>query len=734
MMKFLRFAALPLCLCLTACGGGSTTIKVLLGMSSLSGTAAGGAAIVGTVEVTDSLGAVKGAPIDADGKYQIDVAGMKGPFIIKAHGTVGNSRVTYYSAAVSGDVGGTINVTPFTDLMISNLTAQMAQNCFADMAHPCVNLNEKLTPANLAKAQSDMVAKLLPVLRSLGLSESIDLLRASFAADHSGIDAALDMVKVEVDLATNLAILRNAITQVEMDRVDPGDPTTHGKPIDSTKISGIDKDAVSDAKAIADAVEGFARLFAKGLPTPDQLAASGLIDVQNFLDSGQQFDQLAMKLSTNQKLVGFKIKNIHIEFDPANPQTKAKVFFSMYDKNDTLREKSDFVLTKTNGRWQTRGNQRLIELDILPLMQYYQDTNWFQSGLLFWVVSFDYNNRLSDAERSSKAIVTVEIRGDGIKTAVTKTATPLVMTQERYDVKYAPNYINPCSNDVTTGYCLDFSQLKPNMEFTVLLKNAAGTVLNDQGYQFKIPSTPIPVASLKTEQFQLIQSIMVDGVKDDPSLFKFNKTLTVNYTQGKGAVPTAISVSKMSNTGRNYEYVEKAITDPKATSMSFGWTEPFYQDVINHIGISIYAKDEEKRQYQTVRSFTKATTPVRDTTTYTLGADSFVREAFYILPSAAPDGYWSVDDDITIYLNSVILFQDANVQTDALAPISFQAKTGDQLRIVVSDTAGSCHYLTPLKINKAGVDTPLDGTYIRQVCDGGAPSSTPYFDKTFTLP
>ncbi|NDC60588.1 MAG: hypothetical protein EBZ60_00965 [Betaproteobacteria bacterium] len=147
-----------------------------------------------------------------------------------------------------------------------------------------------------------------------------------------------------------------------------------------------------------------------------------------------------------------------------------------------------------------------------------------------------------------------------------------------------------------------------------------------------------------------------------------------------------------------------------------------------------YAKDEEKREYQTDRSFTKATTPVRDTTTYTLGADSFVRDAFYILPSAAPDGYWSVDDDITIYLNSVILFQDANVQTDAFAPISFQAKTGDQLRIVVSDTTGSCHYLTPLKINKAGVDTPLDGTYIRQVCDGGAPSSTPYFDKTFTLP
>jgi len=231
-----------------------------------------------------------------------------------------------------------------------------------------------------------------------------------------------------------------------------------------------------------------------------------------------------------------------------------------------------------------------------------------------------------------------------------------------------------------------------------------------------------------------IQNIMVDGVVDDPSLFKFNKTLTVNYTNVKGKVSTDLEIFKWSDTQFNYQRVKKEVIDPKATSMSFGWTDPFYQDVINNVSVNAYADDEDKRQFHTIRNFHKTTTPIVGTTTYTLGADSFDKQAFYIRTSSVPDGYWSVDDDITVYLNGEILFKDANVQTDAFEPIHFQAKTGDLLRIVATDTAGTCHYLTPLKITKAGVDTPLVGTLIKQVCDNAAPSSTPYFDKTFTLP
>src|SRR5665647_3536297 len=69
----------------------------------LSRTVAGGAAVVGTVLVTDSKGASKGATIEANGHYSIDVSGMTGPFVLKAAGTVGNTTVTYYSAATTAD-------------------------------------------------------------------------------------------------------------------------------------------------------------------------------------------------------------------------------------------------------------------------------------------------------------------------------------------------------------------------------------------------------------------------------------------------------------------------------------------------------------------------------------------------------------------------------------------------------------------------------------------------------
>jgi hypothetical protein len=183
---------------LAGCGGGggsSSTPSAPVASTVLSGTAAGGAAVVGTVLVTDSKGASKGATIEANGHYSIDVSGMTGPFVLKAAGTVGNTSVTYFSAATTADLGGTVNVTPFTDLMVSNIAAQMAETYFADPAN-IAKIGTLITPTSLAAAQTAMHAKLLPVLQAMGISDSIDLLRSTFSADHSGMDAVLDLVKV----------------------------------------------------------------------------------------------------------------------------------------------------------------------------------------------------------------------------------------------------------------------------------------------------------------------------------------------------------------------------------------------------------------------------------------------------------------------------------------------------------------------------------------------------------
>ena len=717
-------------------GGGTTTIREILGMTAtLSGTAAGGAAIVGTVQVTDSSSPpqTKGALIDADGKYQVDVAGMTGPFILKAHGTVGNSTVTYYSAAVSADVGNTVNVTPFTDIMVANISAQMAQNCFADMAKPCINLKDKLTPENLVKAQADLQAKLLPVLRSLGLSESIDFLRASFATDHTGMDAVLDMVKVEVDPVTNTAILRNGITGDEMGRMDPKTEEGRRGAVDSSKLTGISKETVTDAQAIQYAIEGIAKLFANSLPTPQQLENSGLFDVENFLDDGISFDQFAMEISTQQQMIGLKFKNIHIEFDTTD-KTVARVFFKMYDKSEKYHEDAEFLVYKQFGKWQTKGNQRIASIDFHAHAEFSQNYGFKSSGITFWIEAFDYNSMATAAKQAVKAVIT----GPGLQLP-NGVAQSLVLTQSTYDSYFQNSYVTEClPGSMVDKVCLDFSKIKVNDEYTVVFINTSDQAVNGSGYKIKLKAVPIATSNLTADQFIRIDKVLIDGSLNALTNFKPGKSLTVGYTNSKSNMTRNFYLYASSNVETTkYLRVSKQVADPNATSMLFAWDLSTASFDVTNLNINPHAKDEEGREFQTnfwIVNLTEPSVPNDpDLNRYELGPDA-LPDGFYILPSQVPAGWWSADDDVTVYLNGTIIFQDKNIATDAFPPVVFWAKPGDNLRIVATDSAGTCHYLTPLKITKGQSSTPLTGSSVPQVCDHLAPSTNAFFDQTYFLP
>lgn len=749
-MKFIRILCMLLCLnSLTGCGGSTSvnSFRSVLGLATLSGTAAGGAAIVGTVQVTDSSTPPKtlGVAIDADGKYSINVAGMTGPFILKASGTVGNTKVTYYSAAVMSDVGNTVNVTPFTDILVSNISSQMAQNCFADMSNPCINLKDKLTPDNLNNAQADLQAKLLPVLRNLGLSESIDLLRASFSTNHDGMDALLDLVKVEVNLATNLAVFKNGLNGEEIGRVDPKTQVGRKDPVDSNKLTGINKDTVTDAKAIQNAIESVANLFATSLPTPQQLDNSGLFDTDNFLDDGRGFQQFALELSLNAEMIGLKFKNTHIEFDPNNKNI-ARVYFKLYDKSEQYREDVDFLVYKKNDKWQSKGNQRIASIDINAHAEFNQTNPAYRSGISFWIDAFDYNSLVSD---ESKKAVKAVVSGPGMQLP-DGTIKNLEMTQSQYDSVFSNYFITECLPGTPSDIvCLNFSQIKVNAEYTVVFKNSNNVSLNEDGYKFKLRAVPIATAKLTAEQFMRIDKILADGKLNSLSAFKPGKSLTVVYTNSKSNSPRDIFLNAWSTNSNQFHLrLQKKINDPKDSSMLFPWDGNDTAFDVTNLSISAFAKDDDRREFQT--NFWVSLLPLNvllpieppsqipiepptGLTTYTLGPD-VLPLGFYIRTSQVPEGWWSVDDDITIYLNGSILFEDKNIATDAFPPLNFQAKPGDTLRIVATDSAGTCHYLTPLKISKGSENMSLDGTSILQICDGMAPSTTPYLDRTYTLP
>jgi hypothetical protein len=202
-------------LALAGCGGGgggggssSSSSSSGAGAASLSGVAAMGAGLVGTVTVTDSNLAVRSVSTDSSGNYYINVDGLAAPFVLQIHATVGSRTYDYYAPATSDDIGGSINITPLSDLILANLATDIAANCRTSNA--CI---AALSNARISSAVSNLATMLQPTLTSLGIAASTDLLRAPMTAgSHTGIDALLDVLNVNLDTATKVATITNIVS------------------------------------------------------------------------------------------------------------------------------------------------------------------------------------------------------------------------------------------------------------------------------------------------------------------------------------------------------------------------------------------------------------------------------------------------------------------------------------------------------------------------------------------
>lgn len=131
--KMLTVISTAAALVLTACGG-SDTAPPAVAASTLSGTAAVGAPIVGgTVNVTCAAGSALNASTNSSGGWQVSVSGQTLPCAIQVtNGTVNGVAQSspYHSIAVTL---GVVNITPLTDLVIANLSAQTPSTWFGGL-------------------------------------------------------------------------------------------------------------------------------------------------------------------------------------------------------------------------------------------------------------------------------------------------------------------------------------------------------------------------------------------------------------------------------------------------------------------------------------------------------------------------------------------------------------------------------------------------------------------------
>jgi hypothetical protein len=337
-------------------GGGGTTTGPQPQL--LSGLAAAGAPIVGSVTIKDSSTPVsleKTVTIAADGKYSVDVVGMTGPFALRADGKVGGRDYSLYSAATEADLNGTINITPFTDLIVANIAGDLAANYYASGAFSTLNATE------ISAAESALQLKLQPILTAVGLADSIDLLRSSFSADHTGLDGVLDIVRVTIDPVTKIAEIRNlisntAITDNLSSKTDAGAFTTQ----DAANVAA----GMTDMQLIVVGFDRFSALFATSLPGPTNPELLALFDQANFLDDGTGLEVLLSELTTDPTMIGMQFANVTaIALDPV--AGSGVVEFTPIQSGQTQKmEIIRFKMAKSNGVWLMQGNQRIAHASL----------------------------------------------------------------------------------------------------------------------------------------------------------------------------------------------------------------------------------------------------------------------------------------------------------------------------------------------------------------------------------
>ncbi|MFZ3083738.1 hypothetical protein [Rhodoferax ferrireducens] len=585
---------------LVGCGGGGGSSAPAAPSTLLSGTAAGGAAVIGSVIVTDSKGATKSGLIEA-GHYSIDVSGMTGPFVLKAAGTVGNTSVTYYSAATVADVGGTVNVTPFTNLIVSNIAAQMAENYFKDGAHSD-QIGTLITPANLVAAETALQAKLQPVLAAMDINENIDLLRSTFAADHSGMDAVLDLVKVEVDLTTNIATLKNALTLAVISTDNATLPTDDNTKVDETKIAEITPTAATDLQAVVAKLNGFAALFATGLPTPAVMEASGVFDASsNFMMSGQTFAQFASELSTEPGAVGLKFSNVAIKLDASG--TSGMLTADISSNSADFGEKIQLKMVKVNGVWQVQGDGMIANVSIyaqasrnewitLPSAMQPSGSNGqsMQSGINIWIDPFAYNSTPGHT-----AVVSALVTGPGLGSGITMVQDVKNTWLKLSNSMYSDNLVPECAATVTTQ-CVNIAQAVDNSEYTIVLKDGSGNALNGTGYKLHLPKQPYATSALTDAMFPSIASITIDGSPLTPSTVIANKSVAIGWTMPTGLQSKDINVWANTTTGDAYVRVEKSLS-PTATSALIGLGSPMATGTVSSAGVWLQGIDAFGRRF-----------------------------------------------------------------------------------------------------------------------------------------
>lgn len=596
--QFLRVLLLAMFgLLLAACGGGDSDDGDDGGggggvATTLSGTAAAGAPIIGTVTVKDSSSPprTRSVAIEADGGYTVDVSGLTPPFMLRADGRVGAREYSLYSAAAQPDVGGTVNITPLTDLIVANVAGQVAANVYASGEFA------GFTPAELDAAQARLRERLLPVLGAVGVGGSIDLLRASFAADHTGLDAALDALRVEVDPATVQATITSLIDNQRI--IDDLASRTDDSVLPASDDVGP---ALSELQQIVAAFDAFSALFATSMPASNNAALNAML-TDDFLLDGQDRAAFLSEI-TSQDLVGLRVEVLGLEpgsLQPAAAPTRAEVHVRIAVPGDHDFQTS-LAMQKVGGTWRNAGNGRIAFVEVLSFARL-QDV--FVGGQLQRDV-IDSGLRFDISDEGGRGISYAIVRGKGLPSGgvlyVNYTRdSSFGVAEGPYRGEQTPRLFHNGHDQVPLSDSA-IATLSDTEAYTIELWRDNGTVQDTSddvmlaAYTSALTKRPYMVSELGLGAFAAVTAPTQAALR---SFAQNGGTLAVTWTLPTGKASSGVHFFRSGSTGFDSADADVARTATSATLTMAAPTPEF--GTLQAAGINLFVTDAFGRELVTI--------------------------------------------------------------------------------------------------------------------------------------
>lgn len=399
--KSLLAAGVAAMLALSACGGGGSGHADSTGTittpgtvaTTLTGTAAVGAPIVGSVFAIDSKGAVSPvATTNALGAFTIDVAGMTAPFILNVTGTAGGKQVVLNSIATAP--GQTVNITPLTDLIVATASGQPAGTTLASLCAPVAGkapaeCTAVLSNATSAQKLDTAVAAVTEMIKPIN-PNSTNPLTGAFVANGTGMDAVLDQIQVapadaQGAMATVTLIATNSTLGSVTLPANPGGTAT----IPTAAAPGAEDLAKANAAAtvlpeIRACMASLSALYPKtNFVAPSRAAVLPFFDSSFNMGTGVGRDQIVTALTSTDDAArpGLTIEAVGLAPVDMQPLSATELATLTSTTNTSTTKVADFVKAR-----QGAGATAITFTNGKPSSAWVQLRTSADAGLVTWKV------------------------------------------------------------------------------------------------------------------------------------------------------------------------------------------------------------------------------------------------------------------------------------------------------------------------------------------------------------